>query len=307
MGVPSKKKRSSFSSSFPSSSSLRRRAPEWLNDLCSALRNDDATASAEEEEGKEEEEKNESTLFLSSSSSSRKEKENERERENLLLLKNNIDEWLEKARKTNEWRTRENVVDALLLPFMSAEYESAKREALFFPSFEEEKEKDIKEGEKWGVQNVVLKELSDAKLKAMYDEFFDLHLDTLSMNDVQSDLQTFMDWLESASCFSDDDNFKEVKRSTRVGRERIPSLRFNALGEKRNNQDNVNDVSGYLRKKKRKFARIESEAIESAVLVLRNLEVKISRHCSRGVSPRSERGFASRNFLSERSTACVVA
>jgi len=271
-GVPSKKKRSL------SSSSLHQRvSPEWLDDLCSALRNDDAIASAEEEE-EEEKGKNESTLFLSSSS--RKEKEKEKERENLLLLKKNIDGWLEKARKTNAWRTRENVVDALLLPFMSAEYESAKREALFFPSFEEEKEKNIgreeeeeKEGEKWGVQNVVLKELSDAKLKAMYDEFFDLHLDMLSMNDVQSDLQTFMDWLESASCFSVDDNFKEVKRSTRVGRERIPSLRFNALGEKRNNRDNVNDVSGYLRKRNESLRGLrakQSRALSSSCEILRS-------------------------------------
>ena len=274
-GVPSKKKRS-LSSSSSSSSLHQRGAPEWLDDLCSALRNDDAIAMSAEE-GKEKG-KNESTLFLSSSS--RKEKEKEKERENLLLLKNNIDGWLEKARKTNAWRTRENVVDALLLPFMSAEYESAKREALFFPSFEEEKEKNIgreeeeeKEGEKWGVQNVVLKELSDAKLKAMYDEFFDSHLDMLSMNDVQSDLQTFMDWLESASCFSVDDNFKEVKRSTRVGRERIPSLRFNALGEKRNNRDNVNDVSGYLRKRNESLRGLrakQSRALSSSCEILRS-------------------------------------
>jgi hypothetical protein len=78
-----------------------------------------------------------------------------------------------------------------LLPFLSAEYESAKREALFLPRFshhpdthhpkdenEDDDEDDDDDEVLLGVQNAsFLKEISDAKLRAMYDEFFDARAD----------------------------------------------------------------------------------------------------------------------------------
>ena len=170
-----------------------------------------------------------------------------------------MDEWLEKARKGGDgWRTRENVVDGLL-PFLAAEYETAKREALVFSSRKEFEDTEEEEEEEEGAQkNALLRKISNAKLKAMYDEFFDVYGDLLAMNDVKRDKEMFLEWLESKVCSASEG------RSTRVGRETIPSLHLNAVFGSEKETTKKDDVQSYLRKRNeslRKFRVMKSRAL----------------------------------------------
>ena len=169
-----------------------------------------------------------------------------------------MDEWLEKARKGGDgWRTRENVVDGLL-PFLAAEYETAKREALVFSSRKEFEDEEEEEEEEGAQKNALLRKISNAKLKAMYDEFFDVYGDLLAMNDVKRDKEMFLEWLESKVCSASEG------RSTRVGRETIPSLHLNAVFGSEKETTKKDDVQSYLRKRNeslRKFRVMKSRAL----------------------------------------------
>ena len=139
--------------------SEKKKSPEWVNELYIAVRNAPSPpffAATEDEEKK-------STSFISSSERFNDDDDGEEKggREGgggassssssklSFLSKNNpaadfenaMDGWLGKATSSSSggeggciWRTKENVVETLL-PFLSAEYESAKREALFLPRF----------------------------------------------------------------------------------------------------------------------------------------------------------------------------
>ena len=219
-------------------SKKKKKSPEWVNELYVAVRNAPSPpspsppffAAAEDEEKK-------STSFISSSERFNDDDDGEEKgggeggesgasssssSKLSFLSKNNpaadfenaMDGWLGKATSSSSggeggciWRTKENVVETLL-PFLSAEYESAKRGALFLPRFshhpdtnhpkeENENEDDDEDDDDevlLGVQNAsFFKEISDAKLRAMYDEFFDARADCLRLNDVRSDLETFLE------------------------------------------------------------------------------------------------------------------
>ena len=243
----------------------KKKSPEWVNELYLAVRNAPPPSplffAAEDEEKKKstsffsskrddddddgEEEKRGGEEGGASSSSSSSKRSFLSKKNNPAGFENAMDGWLEKATSNRSstsggggngiWRTKENVVETLL-PFLSSEYESAKREALFLPRFshhpdihhpkdENENEDDDDDDDEvlLGVQNAFFKEISDAKLRAMYDEFFDARADLLRLNDVQSDLETFLEWLEESRDCSGG------KQQRRVGREKIPGLRFNAL------------------------------------------------------------------------------
>ena len=194
-----------------------------------------------------------------------------------------MDGWLGKATSSSSggeggciWRTKENVVETLL-PFLSAEYESAKREALILPRFshhpdthhpkdenEDDDEDDDDDEVLLGVQNAsFLKEISDAKLRAMYDEFFDARADLLRLNDVQSDLETFLEWLkESRDCSGD-------KQQRRVGREKIPGLRINALKhteEGVSRGENAPGVESYLRRRNESLRELRAKQSRALLL-----------------------------------------
>ena len=281
-------------------SEKKKKSPEWVNDLYIAVRNAPSPpspsppffAATEDEEKK-------STSFISSSERFNDDDKDGEEKGGgeggggassssssklSFLSKNNpaadfenaMDGWLGKATSSSSggeggciWRTKENVVETLL-PFLSAEYESAKREALFLPRFshhpdthhpkdenEDDDEDDDDDEVLLGVQNAsFLKEISDAKLRAMYDEFFDARADLLRLNDVQSDLETFLEWLkESRDCSGD-------KQQRRVGREKIPGLRINALKhteEGVSRGENAPGVESYLRRRNENLRELRAK------------------------------------------------
>jgi hypothetical protein len=286
-------------------SKKKKKSPEWVNELYLAVRNAPSPsppsppffAAAEDEEKKstsffsserfndddeDAEEKGGGEEGASSSSSSSKlsflSKKN-----NPADFENAMDGWLEKAINSSIcsssggiWRTKENVVETLL-PFLSAEYESAKREALFLPRFshhsdtnhpkEDENEDDDEDDDDdevlLGVQNAsFLKEISDAKLRAMYDEFFDARADLLRLNDVQSDLETFLEWLEENRDCSDG------KQQRRVGREKIPGLRINALKHTEEGVSRGENVPVEIYLRRRNESLRELRAKQSRALLL---------------------------------------
>ena len=286
-------------------SKKKKKSPEWVNELYLAVRNAPSPsppsspffAAAEDEEKKstsffsserfndddeDAEEKGGGGEGASSSSSSSKlsflSKKN-----NPADFENAMDGWLEKAINSSIcsssggiWRTKENVVETLL-PFLSAEYESAKREALFLPRFshhsdtnhpkEDENEDDDEDDDDdevlLGVQNAsFLKEISDAKLRAMYDEFFDARADLLRLNDVQSDLETFLEWLEENRDCSDG------KQQRRVGREKIPGLRINALKHTEEGVSRGENVPVEIYLRRRNESLRELRAKQSRALLL---------------------------------------
>jgi len=286
-------------------SKKKKKSPEWVNELYLAVRNAPSPsppsppffAAAEDEEKKstsffsserfndddeDAEEKGGGEEGASSSSSSSKlsflSKKN-----NPADFENAMDGWLEKAINSSIcsssggiWRTKENVVETLL-PFLSAEYESAKREALFLPRFshhsdtnhpkEDENEDDDEDDDDdevlLGVQNAsFLKEISDAKLRAMYDEFFDARADLLRLNDVQSDPETFLEWLEENRDCSDG------KQQRRVGREKIPGLRINALKHTEEGVSRGENVPVEIYLRRRNESLRELRAKQSRALLL---------------------------------------
>ena len=301
----------------------KKKSPEWVNELYLAVRNAPSPSSplsppffaaAEDEEKKstsffsserfnddddgEEKGGGEGGGGASSSSSSSKLSFLSKKNNNPADFENAMDGWLGKATSSISsstsggggngiWRTKENVVKTLL-PFLSAEYESAKREALLLPRFshhpdthhpkdenEDDDEDDDDDEVLLGVQNAsFLKEISDAKLRAMYDEFFDARADLLRLNDVQSDLETFLEWLEeSRDC-------PDGKQQRRVGREKIPGLRINVLkhteeGVSRGENANVesylrrrNESLRELRAKQSKALLSCSESVQSKFLAI---------------------------------------
>lgn len=287
-------------------SEKKKKSPEWVNELYIAVRNAPSPpspsppffAATEDEEKK-------STSFISSSERFDDDDDGEEKgggeggggasssssSKLSFLSKNNpaadfenaMDGWLGKATSSSSggeggciWRTKENVVETLL-PFLSAEYESAKREALFLPRFshhpdthhpkdenEDDDEDDDDDEVLLGVQNAsFLKEISDAKLRAMYDEFFDARADLLRLNDVQSDLETFLEWLkESRDCSGD-------KQQRRVGREKIPGLRINALKhteEGVSRGENAPGVESYLRRRNENLRELRAKQSRALLL-----------------------------------------
>ena len=292
-------------------SEKKKKSPEWVNELYIAVRNAPSPpffAATEDEEKK-------STSFISSSERFNDDDDGEEKgggeggggasssssSKLSFLSKNNpaadfenaMDGWLGKATSSSSggeggciWRTKENVVETLL-PFLSAEYESAKREALFLPRFslealflprfshhpdthhpkdenEDDDEDDDDDEVLLGVQNAsFLKEISDAKLRAMYDEFFDARADLLRLNDVQSDLETFLEWLkESRDCSGD-------KQQRRVGREKIPGLRINALKhteEGVSRGENAPGVESYLRRRNENLRELRAKQSRALLL-----------------------------------------
>jgi len=282
-------------------SEKKKKSPEWVNELYIAVRNAPSPpffAATEDEEKK-------STSFISSSERFNDDDDGEEKgggeggggasssssSKLSFLSKNNpaadfenaMDGWLGKATSSSSggeggciWRTKENVVETLL-PFLSAEYESAKREALFLSRFshhpdthhpkdenEDDDEDDDDDEVLLGVQNAsFLKEISDAKLRAMYDEFFDARADLLRLNDVQSDLETFLEWLkESRDCSGD-------KQQRRVGREKIPGLRINALKhteEGVSRGENAPGVESYLRRRNENLRELRAKQSRALLL-----------------------------------------
>ena len=277
----------------------KKKSPEWVNELYVAVRNAPSPSSPPSPPffAATEDEEKKSTFFFSSerfnddddgeekrggeggggasSSSSSKLSFLSKKNNPAADFENAMDGWLGKATSSSSggeggciWRTKENVVETLL-PFLSAEYESAKREALLLPRFshhpdthhpkdenEDDDEDDDDDEVLLGVQNAsFLKEISDAKLRAMYDEFFDARADLLRLNDVQSDLETFLEWLEeSRDC-------PDGKQQRRVGREKIPGLRINAL--KRTEEgvsrgENAN-VESYLRRRNESLRELRAK------------------------------------------------
>jgi hypothetical protein len=292
----------------------KKKSPEWVNDLYIAVRNAPSPpspsppffAATEDEEKK-------STSFISSSERFNDDDKDGEEKGGgeggggassssssklSFLSKNNpaadfenaMDGWLGKATSSSSggeggciWRTKENVVETLL-PFLSAEYESAKREALFLPHFshhpdthhpkdenEDDDEDDDDDEVLLGVQNAsFLKEISDAKLRAMYDEFFDARADLLRLNDVQSDLETFLEWLEeSRDC-------PDGKQQRRVGREKIPGLRINVLKhteEGISRGENAN-VESYLRRRNESLRELRAKQSETLLSCSESVQSK---------------------------------
>ena len=280
-------------------SKKKKKSPEWVNELYLAVRNAPSPSSpsppffaaAEDEEKKstsffsserfndddedaEEKGGGEGGGGASSSSSSSSKLSFLSKTNNPADFENAMDGWLGKATSSSKnsggesgiWRTKENVVETLL-PFLSAEYESAKREALLFPRFshhsdthhsKDENEDDDEDDDEvlLGVQNAsFLKEISDAKLRAMYDEFFDARAHLLRLNDVRSDLETFLEWLEESRDCCDG------KQQRRVGREKIPGLRINALKhteEGVSRGENV-PVESYLRRRNESLRELRAK------------------------------------------------
>ena len=224
--------------SSSSSSSL-----SWVNELRVALRR-----SARKKADDENDDENDDDDDEKSTPSSHRRRCNRR-------FGTDMDEWLEKARKGGDgWRTRENVVDGLL-PFLAAEYENAKREALVFSSRKEFEDDEEEEEEEGAQKNALLRKISNAKLKAMYDEFFDVYGDLLAMNDVKRDKEMFLEWLESKVCSASEG------RSTRVGRDNTKFTLKRGGFEKKTKKD---DVQSYLRKRNeslRKFRVMKSKAL----------------------------------------------